>query len=81
MSVEIETVSEDEEIFDDTLYEEEEDYSTIDHVEINIDDYGKLDEKDITEICLHKNSTTNNGVEVCSECGIEIYKELSLEPE
>jgi transcription initiation factor TFIIIB Brf1 subunit/transcription initiation factor TFIIB len=77
----METIFEDE-IFDDTQYEEEQDYSTISIVEeFNIDEYNKLDEKDITEICLHKNSIINNGVEICDECGIEIYKELSLEPE
>lgn len=77
----VEIENEDDEIFDDTLYQDEDDYSNIEHVDINIDDYRKLNEEDITEICLHKNSTTNNGVEICSDCGIEIYKELSLEPE
>ena len=69
-----------EEDFDDSLYEEE-DYSKLETEALNTDEYAKLNEKDITEICLHKNSVTTGGVEVCSDCGIEIYKELSLEPE
>lgn len=69
-----------EDEFDETLYEEE-DYSNLDPIDINLDAYGKIDEGDITEICLHTNSTNNNGVEICADCGIEIYKELSLEPE
>lgn len=73
----IEIIDDEEDEFDDSLYEEE-DYSNLEG--INIDEY-KLDEKDITEICLHKNSVSDNGIEVCSDCGIEIYKELSLEPE
>lgn len=80
VSIETETTYIDEgEDFDDSLYEEDEDYNNIE--ELNIDEYSKINEKDITEICLHKNSTNNNGVEICSDCGIEIYKELSLEPE
>ena len=74
----IEIIDDEGDEFDDSLYEEEEDYSNLEG--INIDEY-KLDEKDITEICLHKNSVSDNGIEVCSDCGIEIYKELSLEPE
>lgn len=76
----VDSFDEDED-FNDSLYEEE-DYSNLESAEeLNVEDYSKLDEKDITEICLHKNSTNSNGVEVCSDCGIEIYKELSLEPE
>lgn len=73
--------SDDEELFDDSKYEEE-DYSSLEETEaLNIDEYSRLNEKDITEICLHKNIVNENGVESCSDCGIEIYKELSLEPE
>lgn len=74
------TYTEEEELFDDSLYEEE-DYSNMNDVEIDIDTYNKIDDKDITEICLHHNTTINNEMEICSDCGIEIYKELSLEPE
>ena len=73
------TIVEDED-FDDSLYEEE-DYENLNTEELNTEIYDQLDERDITEICLHKSSTNNDGVEVCSDCGIEIYKELSLEPE
>lgn len=76
----IETHEEYEEDFDDKLYEEE-DYDNLSTVEINVEEYGRINEGDITQICLHTNNTNNNGVEVCSDCGIEIYKELSLEPE
>src|SRR5271156_5577616 len=67
---------------DDYENNEEDNYENLDDIEeLNIDDYEKIND-DIMEICLHKNSTTNNGgVETCSDCGIEIYKELSLEPE
>lgn len=75
-----EIIIEDEEDFNDENYEEE-DYSSLD-IKINTEEYEKINEKDITDICLHKNSTVDtNGVEICSDCGIEIYKELSLEPE
>jgi transcription initiation factor TFIIIB Brf1 subunit/transcription initiation factor TFIIB len=76
MSVEIN----DEEDFDESQYEEE-NYDNLNSEELNTDDYKKINEEDVTEICLHKNSTNNNGVEVCSDCGIEIYTELNLEPE
>ena len=67
--------------FDDSKYEEE-DYISLEEAEaLNVNEYTKLNEKDITEICLHKNIINDNGVESCSDCGIEIYKELSLEPE
>lgn len=70
-----------EEDFDDTQYEEE-DYTNLGEIEaLNVDEFSKLNEKNITEICLHKNITNDNGVESCCDCGIEIYKELSLEPE
>ncbi len=77
---EVETVdkinSEDED-FDESKYEEE-DYNTIEHLDIS--SY-KVDSTDMKDICLHPTSVVNAGVEVCSDCGIEIYKELSLEPE
>jgi len=70
-----------DEEFDDSKYEEE-DYESLDPVEVlNVDEYSQLNEKDITEICLHKNVINDNGLESCADCGIEIYKELSLEPE
>ena len=69
-------MEEESEDFDETMYEEEEDYSQLE--ELDIDDYKT---KDITEICIHQNTIRNNEIEICSECGIEIYKELSLEPE
>ena len=74
-------VFEDDEEFDDSKYEEE-DYSILEETEaLNIEEYTRLNEKDITEICLHKNIINENGIESCTDCGIEIYKELSLEPE
>jgi transcription initiation factor TFIIIB Brf1 subunit/transcription initiation factor TFIIB len=73
-------VYEDYEDFDESLYEEE-DYTNLEISNININEYDQLDEKDITDICLHKHITNNNEVEICSDCGIEMYKELSLEPE
>jgi transcription initiation factor TFIIIB Brf1 subunit/transcription initiation factor TFIIB len=65
----------DEEEYNDELFEEE-DYSKLEDIDVSY-----YQNRDITEICLHKTSTTEGGVEVCSECGMEIYKELSLEPE
>lgn len=64
-----------DEEFDESMYEEE-DYSSI-SINLNVDDY--KDVKD--EICLHEKTTNNGSTEVCTDCGIEIYKELSLEPE
>lgn len=66
---------EEDENFVEDLYEDE-DYSNIE--KLNIEEFKLVD---ITDICLHKNNTNNNGVEICSDCGVEIYKELSLEPE
>ena len=63
--------------FDDTLIEEE-NYDTLLQEELKIEDYKNVD---ITEICLHQNTTFNNGVESCSDCGVELYKELSFEAE
>lgn len=75
------TFEDSDEEFDESKYKEE-DYSKLEEIEaLNIEEYSKLNEKDITEICLHKNIVNDNGVEICTDCGIEIYKELSLEPE
>ncbi len=68
------------EIFDESLYEEDT-YNESKDCKINVKDYPAIDDKNVTEICLHVNSSTDNGTEVCIDCGIEIYKELSLEPE
>lgn len=64
----------DEEIFDESLYEEE-DYSSL-GIDIDISQYNNKE-----NICMHENTINNGSVEVCSDCGIEVYKELSLEPE
>lgn len=69
-----------DEDFDDTNYEEE-NYFHLENEALNIDEYNRMNESDITSICLHKNITTDDGTDLCSDCGIEIYKELSLEPE
>jgi transcription initiation factor TFIIIB Brf1 subunit/transcription initiation factor TFIIB len=73
-----------EEEYNEELYEEE-DYSSLTNesdelqrIGLEIQSYKR---DDITEICLHKSTNNNNGLEICSDCGIEIYKELSLEPE
>jgi transcription initiation factor TFIIIB Brf1 subunit/transcription initiation factor TFIIB len=34
-----------------------------------------------TTICFHANKETKDGVEICSDCGTELLKQLSLEPE
>lgn len=68
---------ESDEDFDESKYEEE-DYESIDHIDVS--SY-KVDSSESKQICLHPTSVINSGVEVCSDCGIEIYKELSLEPE
>jgi len=78
MSVVVETYEFDEsDEFDESQYKEE----NYDYDELDLSLYKKIDEKNITEICLHKNSANDKGVEICADCGIEIYKELSLEPE
>lgn len=41
----------------------------------------ELNENDGIGFCLHHNSESNNGVQICSDCGIEICTELSLDPE
>lgn len=49
----------------------------------NIDfDMNKYTNCDATEFCEHQNlSNQNGGKEICLDCGIEIYQQLSLEPE
>ncbi len=65
-----------EENFDISLISNEFDFDESDHIDLK--DYKPLQKG---EICLHPNSSNEGGVEVCTDCGIEIYKELSLEPE
>lgn len=69
-----------DEEFDDNNYEEE-NYLHLENEALNIDEYNKMNDSDITSICLHKNIINDDGTDSCSDCGIEIYKELSLEPE
>ena len=66
--------------FDESQYKEE-DYSQILEESLDISEFSKLNEDNISEICLHKNISNDNGVEICTDCGIEIYKELSFDPE
>lgn len=78
---EIEEVEEnfqsDDEEYDASKYEEE-DYDSMNQPD---SETFKNNSDNIIDICLHPNSVMTNGVEVCTECGIEIYKELSLEAE
>ncbi len=67
----------DDEIFDESLYEEE-DYNNVDS--IDVENYRSIN-SDEMDLCIHTNSIMSNGVEVCTDCGTEIYKELSLEAE
>jgi transcription initiation factor TFIIIB Brf1 subunit/transcription initiation factor TFIIB len=70
-----------DEDFDASKYEEE-DYSLLEESEaLDVVKYPLLNSDDKNEICLHVSVVNDNGVETCSDCGIEIYKELSLEPE
>ena len=70
-----------DEDFDSDKYEEE-DYLSLENTEaLNTDNYSHLNETVTSAICLHKNISNDNGIESCSDCGIEIYKELSLEAE
>jgi transcription initiation factor TFIIIB Brf1 subunit/transcription initiation factor TFIIB len=47
-------------------------------ITLDINQYSKCDN---TEFCEHQNIIKQNEKEICSDCGIEVYQQLSLEPE
>ena len=61
--------------------------------ELDLNDLDELDESDlqplnlqefkdnIEKCCLHKNTTKDNNIEKCDDCGLELISELSMEPE
>jgi len=66
--------------FEDFDYENEDIKSL--KTEIIDFDINKYKNCDVTEFCEHQNlSKQNNGKEICLDCGIEVYQQLSLEPE
>jgi len=65
--------------FDDFDYENEDIQYVKNEINFDINKYRNCD---ATEFCEHQNlSKQNNGKEICLDCGIEVYQQLSLEPE
>lgn len=61
--------------------------------ELDLNNLDELDESDLKPLniqdfidisnkcCFHKNTTKENNIEKCSDCGLELISELSMEPE
>ena len=62
-------------------YDYENEVETLDKTEKIILDVNQYSNCDNTEFCEHQNIIKQNEKEICSDCGIEVYQQLSLEPE
>ena len=62
-------------------YDYENEVDTLDKTEKIILDVNQYSNCDNTEFCEHQNIIKQNEKEICSDCGIEVYQQLSLEPE
>jgi|688.fasta_scaffold347824_1 transcription initiation factor TFIIIB Brf1 subunit/transcription initiation factor TFIIB len=63
--------------YDEYDYENES-LNKTEKITLDINKYSKCDN---TEFCEHQNIIKQNEKEICSDCGIEVYQQLSLEPE
>lgn len=63
--------------YDEYDYENES-LNKTEKITLDINQYSKCDN---TEFCEHQNIIKQNEKEICSDCGIEVYQQLSLEPE
>lgn len=64
--------------YDEFDYENE-DSNVKEQIILDVNNYTNCD---VTEFCDHQNLLKqNNGKEICCDCGIEVYQQLSLEPE
>jgi transcription initiation factor TFIIIB Brf1 subunit/transcription initiation factor TFIIB len=65
--------------YDEYDYENEsESLDKTEKITLDINQYTNCDN---TEFCEHQNIIKQNEKEICSDCGIEVYQQLSLEPE
>src|SRR5690348_5643247 len=48
---------------------------------LEITESKQLKKETESDLCIHKNTTVNNGIEICINCGIELLKEINLENE
>jgi transcription initiation factor TFIIIB Brf1 subunit/transcription initiation factor TFIIB len=62
-------------------YDYENEVDTSDKIEKIILDINQYSNCDNTEFCEHQNIIKQNEKEICSDCGIEVYQQLSMEPE
>jgi transcription initiation factor TFIIIB Brf1 subunit/transcription initiation factor TFIIB len=70
--------------YDEYDYENEQEIKNIKVTDTNITekiDLNVYKQCDNTEFCTHQNIIKQNEKEICVECGIEVYQQLSLEPE